>query len=47
VLATRAELEAAKLPLYQLAFDGLTLVTVENGRAKHTIKDLSRRMPAV
>jgi hypothetical protein len=26
VLATRADLEAAKLPLYQLAFDGLTLV---------------------
>ena len=43
VLATRAEIEAAKLPLYQLAFDGLTLVTVENGRARHTIKDLSRR----
>jgi len=43
VLATRAELEAAKLPLYQLAFDGLTLVTVENGRARHTIEDLSRR----
>jgi FtsP/CotA-like multicopper oxidase with cupredoxin domain len=43
VLATRADLEAAKLPLYQLAFDGLTLVTVENGRARHTIKDLSRR----
>jgi len=43
VLATRADIEAAKLPLYQLSFDGLTLVTVENGRAKHTIKDLSRR----
>jgi FtsP/CotA-like multicopper oxidase with cupredoxin domain len=38
---TRADIEAAKLPLYQLAFDGLTLVTVENGRARHTIKDLS------
>lgn len=43
VLATRADIEAAKLPLYQLSFDGLTLVTVENGRARHTIKDLSQR----
>ena len=40
---TRAAIDAAKLPLYQLAFDGLTLVTVENGRARHTIKDLSAR----
>jgi FtsP/CotA-like multicopper oxidase with cupredoxin domain len=38
---TRAAVEAAKLPLYQLAFDGLTLVTVENGRARHTIRNLS------
>ncbi len=43
VAVTRAEIEAAKLPLYQLAFDGLTLVTVENGRARHTIKDLSAK----
>ncbi|HEX8028309.1 MAG TPA: multicopper oxidase domain-containing protein, partial [Vicinamibacterales bacterium] len=42
-LATRADIEAAKLPLYQLAFDGLTLVTVEDGRARHAIADLSRR----
>jgi hypothetical protein len=42
VLASRADVEAAKLPLYQLAFDGLTLVTVKDGRASHTIKDLSR-----
>jgi FtsP/CotA-like multicopper oxidase with cupredoxin domain len=41
VAMTRAGIEAAKLPIYQLAFDGLTLVTVENGRARHTIKDLS------
>ncbi len=41
VAVTRAAIEAAKLPLYQLAFDGLTLVTTENGRARHTIKDLS------
>jgi hypothetical protein len=40
---TRAAIEAAKLPLYQLAFDGVTLVTVENGRARHTIKDLSAK----
>jgi FtsP/CotA-like multicopper oxidase with cupredoxin domain len=40
---TRAAIEAAKLPLYQLAFDGVTLVTVENGRARHTIRDLSTR----
>lgn len=40
---TRADIEAAKLPLYQLAFDGVTLVTTETGRATYTIKDLSRR----
>ena len=40
---TRADIEAAKLPIYQLAFDGMTLVTTENGRATYTIKDLSRR----
>ena len=45
VAVSRAEIEAAKLPLYQLAFDGVTLVTMENGRARHTIKDLSRRNP--
>ena len=38
---TRFQIEAAKLPLYQLAFDGITLVAVEDGRARHTIKDLS------
>ncbi|HTI39908.1 MAG TPA: multicopper oxidase domain-containing protein [Vicinamibacterales bacterium] len=40
---TRADIEAAKLPLHQLAFDGITLVTVENGRARYTIRDLSTR----
>jgi hypothetical protein len=35
------ELEAAKLPLYQLSFDGITLVEEENGRIRHTIRDLS------
>jgi len=43
VAMTRADVEAAKMPLYQLAFDGMTLVTVENGRARHTIRDLSAR----
>ncbi len=40
---TLEELEQAKLPLYQLSFDGITLVTEEDGEARHTIKDLSRQ----
>ena len=40
---SRADIEAAKLPLYQLAFDGVTLVAVENGRARYRIRDLSKR----
>lgn len=40
---TLAEIEAAKLPLYQLSFDGMTLVREENGEARHTIKDLSKQ----
>jgi hypothetical protein len=40
---TRADIEAAKLPLYQLAFDGSTLVTTVDGHARYTIKDLSKR----
>jgi len=40
---TRAAIEAAKLPLYQLAFDGITLVTVDKGAARYTIRDLSTR----
>lgn len=43
VAVSRADIEAAKLPLYQLSFDGLTLVTTENGQVKHTIADLSAR----
>ncbi len=43
VPASRADVEAAKLPLWQLAFDGITLVQVENGKARHTITDLSTR----
>ncbi|HEY2434026.1 MAG TPA: multicopper oxidase domain-containing protein [Vicinamibacterales bacterium] len=42
IAMTRADIEAAKMPIYQLAVDGITLVSVENGRARHTIKDLSR-----
>ncbi len=38
---TQQELETLKLPLHQLSFDGITLVTEENGEARHTIKDLS------
>ncbi|MEZ5317948.1 MAG: multicopper oxidase domain-containing protein [Vicinamibacterales bacterium] len=41
--ATRADVEVAKHPLHLLAFDGITLVSIENGRARHTIRDLSRR----
>jgi FtsP/CotA-like multicopper oxidase with cupredoxin domain len=43
VPVARGELDTARLPLYQLAFDGITLVTVEDGKARHTIKDLSKR----
>jgi FtsP/CotA-like multicopper oxidase with cupredoxin domain len=35
------ELENAKLDLQQLSFDGITLVTEENGKAVHRIRDLS------
>ena len=38
-----ADTEAAKAPLYLLAFDGITLVEDDpNGRPRHTIQDLSR-----
>ena len=39
----RAGRRAATRTLYQLSFDGITLVTVENGKARHTIKDLSKQ----
>ena len=39
--ATRQNVAAATRQLYQLAFDGITLVAVENGRARYTIKDLA------
>ena len=41
--ATRGDIERATRPLYQLSFDGITLVTVENGKARHTIRDLSKQ----
>ena len=41
--ATRQDVEDATRTIYQLSFDGITLVTVENGRARYTIKDLSKQ----
>ncbi len=41
--ATRQDIEDASRTIYQLSFDGITLVTVENGRARHTIKNLSKQ----
>jgi FtsP/CotA-like multicopper oxidase with cupredoxin domain len=43
VAVSRKEIEEAKKNLYQLSWDGVTLVTVENGKARHTIKDLSKQ----
>lgn len=43
VAASRQDVEDATVTIYQLSFDGLTLVEVENGRARYTIKDLSRQ----
>ncbi len=38
-----AHIEAAKAPLYLLAFDGITLVEEDaNGSPRHTVRDLSR-----
>lgn len=42
VPVTRQQIEDAKVSLHMLAMDGITLVTVEGGEARHTIKDLSR-----
>lgn len=39
---TEQELEDAKLDIQQLAIDGITLVTEDNGEAKHRIRDLSK-----
>ncbi len=43
--ATRQDIADATRQLYQLSFDGITLVEVENGQARHTIRDLSRQNP--
>ena len=40
---TQQDLEDVKVPLHQLSFDGITLVTEEHGTARHTIKDLSKQ----
>lgn len=40
---TEQDIENAKLDIQQLALDGITLVTEEDGRARHKIKDLSRQ----
>jgi FtsP/CotA-like multicopper oxidase with cupredoxin domain len=37
------DIEDAKVALYQLSFDGLTLVTEKNGEARHALRDLSAR----
>ena len=39
--ATRQDVADATRQLFQLSFDGMTLVEIENGRARHTIRDLS------
>jgi hypothetical protein len=41
--ATRQDVADATVRLYQLSFDGITLVEVENGKARHTIRDLSQQ----
>jgi len=40
---TEQELEDAKVPLHQLSFDGITLVSEEGGAARHVVRDLSAR----
>lgn len=37
------DFEDAKLDLHQLSLDGITLVSVEDGKARHKIKDLSKQ----
>jgi FtsP/CotA-like multicopper oxidase with cupredoxin domain len=41
--ASRQDIADATRTLYQLSLDGITLVEIENGRARHTIRDLSRQ----
>jgi FtsP/CotA-like multicopper oxidase with cupredoxin domain len=40
---SRSDIADAARSLYQLSLDGITLVEIENGRARHTIRDLSRQ----
>ncbi len=42
-VATDEDIEAAKVDLHQLSLDGITLVRVEDGSARHWIKDLSQQ----
>ena len=41
--ATRQDVADATRPLFQLSFDGITLVDIENGRARYAIRDLSKQ----
>ncbi len=43
--ATRQDVADATRQLFQLSFDGITLMDVEGGRARHTIRDLSKQNP--
>jgi len=40
---TEQDIEDAKLDIQQLALDGITLVTEEDGKARHKIRDLSKQ----
>jgi FtsP/CotA-like multicopper oxidase with cupredoxin domain len=40
---TEQDFEDAKLDIQQLSLDGITLVSVEDGKARHKIKDLSQQ----
>lgn len=41
--ASRQDVAAATQQLYQLGFDGITLVEVEGGKARHTVRDLAKQ----
>jgi FtsP/CotA-like multicopper oxidase with cupredoxin domain len=41
--ATRQDVSDAARQIYQLSLDGITLVEIEHGRARHTIRDLARQ----
>ena len=43
VPASRDDVAKATRQIYQLAFDGITLIELEGGRARHTIRDLSQQ----